>query len=185
MQSIAGLPMRSYSFFARLLFWKQKRVFGEVTEPSLLWARSPWVFTAFAMFYGALDRGSSPLSPALRSLVMVRVAQLNHCAFCIDINSALLEKRGVPENKIMMLADWRTSDLFKGEERLALEYAEAMSVNKVHDELRGRLKDAWSDNTIIELTALIAYQTLSAKFNAALDIPAQGFCRLPITPSST
>jgi len=29
------------------------------------------------------------------------------------------------------------------------------------------------------LTGLIAFQNLSSKFNAALDIPAQGFCKVP------
>jgi hypothetical protein len=29
---------------------------------------------------------------------------------------------------------------------------------------------------MIELTALVAFQNLSSKFNAALDIPAQGLC---------
>ena len=32
---------------------------------------------------------------------------------------------------------------------------------------------------MIELTGLIAFQNMSAKFNAALDIPSQGFCQLP------
>jgi alkylhydroperoxidase family enzyme len=31
----------------------------------------------------------------------------------------------------------------------------------------------------VELTALAAFQNMSAKFNAALDLPAQGFCRPP------
>ena len=66
--------------------------------------RSPMVFTAVAMLYGALDRRSSPLSPALRSLVTVRVSQINHCAFCVDINSATLAKRGVSMEKIDALA---------------------------------------------------------------------------------
>jgi alkylhydroperoxidase family enzyme len=41
------------------------------------------------------------------------------------------------------------------------------------------LKKRWDDDTIVELTGLIAYQNLSAKFTSALDVPAQGFCRLP------
>ena len=32
---------------------------------------------------------------------------------------------------------------------------------------------------IVKLTGLIAFQNLSSKFNSALDLPAQGFCRLP------
>tara|TARA_R110001592_G_scaffold363170_1_gene680905 strand:- start:2950 stop:3135 length:186 start_codon:yes stop_codon:yes gene_type:complete len=31
----------------------------------------------------------------------------------------------------------------------------------------------------VELTGLIAFQNLSSKFNSALDVPPQGFCRLP------
>jgi alkylhydroperoxidase family enzyme len=36
-----------------------------------------------------------------------------------------------------------------------------------------------AEAALIELTALIAFQNLSSKFNAALDIPSQGFCRAP------
>jgi hypothetical protein len=43
--------------------------------------------------------------------------------------------------------------------------------------LRRRLKARWNDDTLVELSALIAFQNLSAKFNSALDVPAQGFCR--------
>jgi AhpD family alkylhydroperoxidase len=126
-----------------------------------------------------LERRSSPLSPVLRSLVMVRVSQINRCAFCVDMNSATLAKRGVSEDKILAVAEWRRTDLFAPDERLALEYAEVTSLNKVDDDLRLRMKESWDDDTIVELTGLIAYQNLSAKFNSALDVPAQGFCRMP------
>jgi len=137
------------------------------------------VFAAVALLYGALDRRSSPLPPALRSLVTVRVSQINHCAFCIDINSATLAKRGVSEEAILELAAWRECARFSPDERLALEYAEAMTLNAVDDALRARLKARWDDDAIVEMTGLIAFQNLSSKFNAALDVPAQGFCRLP------
>ena len=54
-----------------------------------------------------------------------------------------------------------------------------MTLNQVNDELRARLKAQWSEDAIIELTGLIAFQNLSSNFNSALDVPAQGFCRLP------
>ena len=49
----------------------------------------------------------------------------------------------------------------------------------VGDALRQKLKGQWTDDAIVELTALIAFQNLSSKFNAALDVPSQGFCILP------
>ena len=177
-------PLSQYPWLVRLFFWKQERTYGRILEPGLLWGRSPWLFTAVALLYGALDRHSSPLSPALRSLVTVRVSQINHCAFCVDINSATLAKRGVAMDKIEAVGGWRDSPLFSPEERLALEYAEAMTITApgVSDDLRQRLKRHWNDNTIVELTGLIAFQNLSSKFNAALDVPSQGFCSLPSPP---
>jgi alkylhydroperoxidase family enzyme len=49
----------------------------------------------------------------------------------------------------------------------------------VTDELAGRVKAEFGEDAMVELTGLIAFQNLSAKFNAALDIPSQGFCRVP------
>lgn len=181
MPVIEPKPLSQYPWFIRLFFWKQKRTYGRILDPGLLWGRSPWVFAAVALLYGALDRRSSPLAPALRSLVTVRVSQINHCAFCVDINSATLAKRGVAMDKIEALGAWRDSPLFSPEERLALEYAEAMTItgSGVHDDIRQRLKRHWSHDAIVELTGLIAFQNLSSKFNAALDVPSQGFCSLP------
>ena len=83
-----------------------------VLDPGLFWGHSPWVFSAVALLYGALDRRPSPIAPTLRSLVTVRVSQINHCAFCIDINSATLAKRGVSMDKIAALDAWRDSPMF-------------------------------------------------------------------------
>ena len=179
MSVVIGKPLMSYPWLVRLFFWKQRRTYGRVLDPSLLWGRSPWVFAGLALLYGALDRRSSPISPVLRSLVTVRVSQINHCAFCVDVNSATLRRRGVPLEKIAQLPGWRSNDSFDAGERLALEYAEAMTLNRVDDELRERIKRHWSDDAIVELTGLIAFQNLSSKFNAALDVPAQGFCTIP------
>src|ERR1022692_1418120 len=181
MSIIAAKPLSQYPWFIRLVFWKQKRTYGRILDPGLLWGRSPLVFAAVTLLYGALDRRSSPIEPALRSLVTVRVSQINHCAFCVDINSATLAKRGVSMEKVVAISNWRDNALFEPEECLALEFAEAMSIDgrRVDENLRARLKQQWDDETIVELTALIAFQNLSSKFNAALDVPPQGFCQLP------
>ncbi|HVB81554.1 MAG TPA: carboxymuconolactone decarboxylase family protein [Candidatus Binataceae bacterium] len=179
MTTVAAKQLADYPWFVRLFFWKQRRTYGRILDPGLLWGRSPWAFASVALLYGALDRRSSPLAPALRSLVTVRVSQINHCAFCVDINSATLVARGVSMEKIDALSDWRVSTIFDDEERLALDYAEAMTLNQVDDALRRRLTHNWNDDAVVELTALISFQNLSSKFNAALDVPAQGFCRTP------
>jgi alkylhydroperoxidase family enzyme len=77
---------------------------------------------------------------------------------------------------------WRDSSLFDAKEKAALEYAESMtdSSRRVTDQLVSRLRDFFDEDAIVELTGLIAFQNLSSKFNSALDVPAQGFCRLPV-----
>ena len=64
-----------------------------------------------------------------------------------------------------------------------LAYTEAMTgLEGVNDEQFSLLKKWFDDDALVELTGLIAFQNMSAKFNSALDIPAQGFCQLPIQP---
>jgi AhpD family alkylhydroperoxidase len=129
-----------------------------------------------------IDRRSSPLPPVLRSLITVRVSQLNGCRFCVDINSAILLKRGVAFGKVEALDAWQQSNLFTEPERVALEYAEAVTLHSgaIEEHLMKRLKKHFEEDAIIELTALIAFQNLSSKFNSALGVPPQGFCRIPV-----
>jgi uncharacterized peroxidase-related enzyme len=174
-------PLKKYPFWLRPFFWSQKRKYGAVLDPGLLWGRVPKIFAAVAILYGVLDRKSSPLDPVLRSLVTVRVSQINWCHFCVDINSATLAKRAGSMDKVEQLADWREQSIYSDKERLALEYAEAVTYSdqQVSNELMERLKVVFDDDTIVELTGLIAFQNLSSKFNSALDVPAQGFCSRP------
>jgi AhpD family alkylhydroperoxidase len=180
-------PLSSYPWYLRPFFWNQKRKYGQVLKPALIWARVPRLFAAIAILYGVLDRKSSPISPILRSLITVRVSQINGCLFCIDINSAMLAKRTGSMNKVEALERWRESELFDNEEKLVLEYVEAMTYTgrQVDDDLTRRLYEYFNEDEIVELTGLIAFQNLSSKFNSALDLPAQGFCRLPRSTDHT
>ena len=180
-----------YPWYVRPLFWLQRRHYGRELEPARLWGRTPKAFLAMAFMYGVLDRKSSPIEPALRSLVQVLVSQLNGCPFCTDINSASGLKRGVTGEKFKALPRFADSALFAQPEKDALAYAEAMTdSNRRSDGSLGpamieRLRRHFDDDAIVELTALIAFQNMSSKFNAALGVPAQGFCAAPGQLSGT
>jgi AhpD family alkylhydroperoxidase len=182
---ISEKPLHEYPWYLKPFYWSQKRRYGEVLVPGLLWGRSPLLFMAVAILYGVLDRRRSPIDRVLRSLVTVRVSQINQCNFCVDLNSATLAQRAGSMEKVLALADWRGSPLFDERERVVLEYAEAMtdSRQQVTDELAERLKRHFDTDAIVELTGLVAFQNLSSKFNSALDVPAQGFCQLPAAGS--
>lgn len=49
----------------------------------------------------------------------------------------------------------------------------------VDDELFARLRERFSEAEIVELTAGIAMENFRSKFNAPLQVAAQGFCPLP------
>lgn len=177
---IPSKPGHRFSWYARLVLANQRRRYGKELEPARLWARTPKVFAALSLLYGALDRKRSPIEPALRSLITVRVSQINWCAFCVDINSATGLKRGVSGAQLAGLAEFETSPLFDARQKAALAYAEAMTRTDagVDDTLMTRVKAHFNDDAIIELTALIAFQNMSSKFNAALGVAPQGFCRI-------
>jgi alkylhydroperoxidase family enzyme len=82
----------------------------------------------------------------------------------------------VPEEKIIAVEDHAKSPLFDERERLALEYADCMTLSDrdVSDELFGRLKDVFDEDALIELTAAIAWENASSKFNRALRVSSQG-----------
>jgi len=91
---------------------------------------------------------------------------------------------GVPYEKLdAVIADYAGSALFSEAEVTALEYADGMTITgrEVTDELFARLRRHFDDDTIVELTEIIAWENASAKFNRALRIPSQGLWKRGIT----
>src|SRR3990167_4564280 len=167
-------------WYLKPFFWRQKKKYGQVLTPALVWATVPKLFLAVSSLYGVLDRKKSPLSPVLRSLMTVRISQINWCRFCVDINSATLIQQTGSEAKVEALAEWRESSIFSDQEKAALDYAEKITYSdqQVDEACFNELKQHFDEKAIIELTALIAFQNLSSKFNSALDIEPQGFCKI-------
>jgi len=79
--------------------------------------------------------------------------------------------------KIDAIKDHATSPLFTGAEKVALEYADAITDTHrdVDDELFARMQWYYDDDTIAEIKMIIAWENASWRFNRAFGIPAQGF----------
>lgn len=80
---------------------------------------------------------------------------------------------------MLAVPGYATSPLFTDLERLTLAYADAMTITDrdVDDGLFARLRAAYDDDALTELTATIAWENASSKFNRALRLPAQGLWR--------
>ncbi len=167
-------------FWLRLFFHRQKRKYGQLLQPALVWARRPLLFLAVGGFWGAINRRSSPLPAALRQWVQVYVSRLTWCRFCLDLNASFLLDHPDNRARLEALDHWEESPLFSPAERAALAWTRAMSGTgcQTNDSLHQQLQEHFSEQQIMELTALIAFQNMSARFNAALDIPAQGLCQV-------
>lgn len=82
---------------------------------------------------------------------------------------------GITNEKIDALPDYASSNLYNDAERVALEYADAITFTDrdVSDDLFDRLREFYNDDAIVELTATIAWENASSKFNRALRVPSQ------------
>jgi alkylhydroperoxidase family enzyme len=98
----------------------------------------------------------------------------------MDINASRGMQAGADEAKVGDVRTWRESPRFSDAERVALEYAEAMTITgqRVTDELFARLKTFYDEAQIVELTAAVALENFRSKFNVPLGVEAQGFCVL-------
>jgi alkylhydroperoxidase family enzyme len=82
---------------------------------------------------------------------------------------------GVSDEKILALESYATSPLYDERERVVLEYADAITLSErdVDDDLFERVRRGFDDDAVVELTAVIAWENSSSKFNRALRVPSQ------------
>jgi alkylhydroperoxidase family enzyme len=128
--------------------------------------------------WSGLD-SSGLIDGRLLSLINRRVATINGCEFWQDLNAAVSSELGVPDEKILALDEYATSPLYDERERAALEYADRMTITEedVDDELFSLLRRFFDDDSLVELTAAIAWENSSSKFNRALRVPSQHLWR--------
>lgn len=82
---------------------------------------------------------------------------------------------GVSTEKIDAIGNYAESDLFDEMQRTALAYADAITLSDqdVDETLFANVQQHFSADAIVELTAVIAWENASSKFNRALRIESQ------------
>ncbi len=81
------------------------------------------------------------------------------------------------EDQLVDLGRHRESDAFSELEKLALDYALALTETPatVSDELFAELRKHLSEAQMVELTAVVAYENYLARFNRGFDVQPVGF----------
>jgi AhpD family alkylhydroperoxidase len=81
---------------------------------------------AFGSVYGYIMQ--SGLDEVLVDLVYLRVSQINGCAYCLDMHTRDLIKKGIKIEKLALVQVWQEAgNLFSDRERAALAWAETVT----------------------------------------------------------
>ena len=140
-----------------------------------IWAYQPKMMFGMGKFNQAVRKGKS-VDERLKNLVELKGAQMIGCEFCVDLGSQICRNSGFSDDELLALPRYRQSDLFTAREKLALDYAVAVMRTPVEvtDELFAQMKEHFSDEQLVEITALLTVVNLD-RFNAAFGIGSAGF----------
>ena len=148
---------------------------GSGIEPVEIWAHQPKMMSGMGKFQQAVRKGNS-VDERLKYLVELKSAQMIGCEFCVDLGSQICRNSGFSDEELLALPRYRQSDLFTEREKLALDYTVAVMRTPVEvtDELFARMKEHFTDEQLVEITALLTVVNLD-RFNAAFGIGSAGF----------
>ncbi len=148
---------------------------GSGLEPIEIWAYQPKMMIGMGKFNQAVRKGKS-VDERLKNLVELKGAQMIGCEYCVDLGSQICRHSGLSENELLALPRYRQSDLFTEREKQALDYTAAVMRTPVEvtDELFAQMKEHFSDEQLVEITALLTLVNLD-RFNAAFGISSAGF----------
>jgi AhpD family alkylhydroperoxidase len=148
---------------------------GSGMEPMEIWAYQPKMMMGMGRFNQAVRKGKS-VDERLKNLVELKGAQMIGCEYCVDLGSQICRNSGLSDDELLALPRYRQSDLFTDREKLALDYTVAVMRTPVEvtDELFAQIKEHFSNEQLVELTALLTLVNVD-RFNAAFGIDSAGF----------
>jgi len=98
------------------------------------------------------------IEPKLKALVEIRISQINGCAFCVDQHSMEARSAGESQQRLDSLVVWDESPFFTDRERVALDWAESVTLcaeSGVPDEVYLEARNIFSEQELVDLTYLI------------------------------
>lgn len=101
---------------------------------------------------------SCGLEADLIELVKLRASQINGCAYCIDMHTKDARTHGESEQRLYAVSAWREAPFFSERERVALAWAEAVTLlgkSHVPDEVYEQARKHFSEKELVDLTLAI------------------------------
>lgn len=162
---------------SRALTWR----FGKPFPTLALLSHHPAYPVPYLFMASIYGNAATQLSPTTKALASQLVAQLNGCAFCIDLGQRVAQDKGLDTAKLKWVLAFRDRPEYSPAERAALEYAwEATQLTaRVSDETYAALASFHTEREIVELTVAVATENFFNRLTGPLDIQSQGFCAVP------
>ncbi len=114
----------------------------------------------------------SGLPGELVDLVYMRISQINNCAYCLDMHTRELIKRGVKIEKLALVQAWEEGgSLFSDTERAALAWAETVTLvaeTGVPDDAYEAARQVFDEKQLVDLTIAIS---LMNSYNRMAKLP--------------
>jgi len=94
------------------------------------------------------------------------------CQYCPAHNVKSADRWGISADQLNNVWEYDTSEFFSPAERAALAFAQASATvpNYVDDKIFGALKSHWSDEQIVEITAVVSLFGWMNCFNDVLHV---------------
>jgi AhpD family alkylhydroperoxidase len=107
--------------------------------------------------YGYVMQSSLPA--VLVDLVYLRISQINNCAYCLDMHTRDLLKKGQKIEKLALVQAWaEAGNLFDERERAALAWAETVTrvaETGIPDEAYRAARAVFEERELVDLTIAI------------------------------
>lgn len=135
---------------------------------------SPTVTMTWFEHIGAI-RWKTKLSPRLREIAIVRVAQVARYAYALNQHVPnIAVPDGVSLEECEALKDWRPSKFFNEAERAALAYVDAMIAGpEVPDDVFNAVHKHYNEREIVELTVLVGTYLMHNRVFTALRVDVE------------
>jgi AhpD family alkylhydroperoxidase len=144
---------------------------GEGSDLERVWSLSPELGAAVGALAAKVGGKGLALSWRVREAARMRIAQINGCNICMAWRVPSLARHGVDEELYAHVEQPESGD-YSVQERLAIEYAEkfALDHRSLDDAFFARMRAAFSDQEIFELTVCIGDWVAFGRMTAVLDL---------------
>ena len=107
----------------------------------------------------SIKKHTPSIDAKLKSIIELRVSQINRCAYCIDLHSHEARNAGESQQRLDCLPVWCECSLFSQAEMAALQWAESVTKISTESNIEEKLNlllEHYSEVEAVDLTLIVS-----------------------------